>query len=303
MSADENRKLIGDDEAVWTDNGIFNIEGGCYAKTIDLTEKQEPLLYRAIKYGSVLENVVADHQRNVIYSDRSIAENTRVSYPIEYIPNATIPCVTGHPTNVIFLSCDAFGVLPPVSRLTHAQAMYHFINGFTSKVAGTEMGIKEPVPTFSACFGEAFLVLHPANYAALLGKKLLQFNCPAWLVNTGWSGGSYGTGKRMALKTTRAILDAIHNGTLAEQKLVQNDTLFNFQVPASCPGVPSEILIPRNTWPDKNKHDQTLLRLARLYNRNFKKYSAGSSEAMRAAGPPSSIGAAEESKGKKEIGG
>src|SRR5690606_18981809 len=214
-SADPRRKLIGDDEHCWTDRGVFNIEGGCYAKAIHLSAEKEPEIYQAIRFGSVLENVVYDPTTRVVdFDDDSITENTRCSYPVEYIPNAKLPCVGGHPGNVILLTCDAFGVLPPVSRLTPAQTMYHFISGYTAKVAGTEMGIDEPQATFSACFGAAFMVWHPTKYAELLAQQMREHGSNAWLVNTGWTGGPYGQGKRMSLAHTRAIIDAIHDGSL-----------------------------------------------------------------------------------------
>jgi ATP-dependent phosphoenolpyruvate carboxykinase len=216
LSADPKRRLIGDDEHVWGDDGIFNIEGGCYAKAIDLTPENEPDIFHALRFGSVLENVVFDDEgHHVDFHDTSITQNTRGAYPIEFIKNAKVPCVAGHPTDIIFLTCDAFGVLPPVSKLTPEQAMYHFISGYTAKVAGTEMGVTEPAATFSACFGAPFLVWHPAKYAELLAEKLTKHKASVWLINTGWSGGSYGLGARIKLKFTRAIIDAIHAGTLA----------------------------------------------------------------------------------------
>lgn len=285
LSADPKRKLIGDDEHCWSDEGIFNIEGGCYAKVIDLSAEKEPQIYEAIKFGTVLENVVYDEEkREVDYHDTSITENTRASYPIEYIPNAKIPCVAGHPDNIIFLTADAFGVMPPVSRLSPAQAMYHFISGYTAKVAGTEVGITEPKATFSACFGAAFLVWHPSKYAEMLAEKMLQHGTRAWLVNTGWSGGPYGIGSRISLPYTRAIIDAIHDGSLNNVPFVEDPT-FGFQVPTRCPNVPSEILIPRNTWADKEAYDRQALKLADLFERNFEKYEAGSSPEIIQAGP------------------
>jgi len=215
LSADASRALIGDDEHCWNDKGVFNIEGGCYAKCIDLSAESEPEIFAAIRFGTVLENTVQDPvTREVDYSDISLTENTRASYPIEFIPNAKIPCIGGHPQDIIFLTCDAFGVLPPVSRLTPEQAMYHFISGYTARVAGTEVGVTEPQAAFSACFGAPFLVWHPARYAELLAEKMRQYGSHAWLVNTGWSGGAYGTGKRMKLAYTRSIIDAIHDGAL-----------------------------------------------------------------------------------------
>ncbi len=285
LSADPNRHLIGDDEHCWTDEGVFNIEGGCYAKCIDLSAEKEPEIYQAIRFGSVLENVVYDqHTREVDYTDVSITQNTRTSYPIEYIPNAKIPCVGGHPKNIILLTCDAFGVLPPVSRLTPSQAMYHFISGYTAKVAGTEMGVTEPKATFSTCFGAAFLVRHPTVYAELLAQKMREHGSQAWLVNTGWTGGAYGTGHRMSLKHTRAIIDAIHNGDFDGVETLE-DTIFGIQVPTACPGVPSEVLIPRNTWKNPNNYDAQARKLAALFNDNFKQYADQASDELIAAGP------------------
>ena len=243
LSADPHRHLVGDDEHCWTESGIYNIEGGCYAKAINLIEDAEPDIFHALKFGSVLENVVYDpYSHAVDYSDASITENTRGAYPIEYIPNAMIPCVAGHPSDVIFLTCDAYGVLPPVSRLTQEQAMYHFISGYTARVAGTEVGVNEPQVTFSPCFGGPFLVWHPGKYAEQLAERLEKHNANVWLVNTGWSGGAYGTGKRMPLPYTRAIVDAIHDGTLAEAPTTE-DPIFGFGVVVECPNVPDEILI------------------------------------------------------------
>jgi phosphoenolpyruvate carboxykinase (ATP) len=285
LSADPKRKLIGDDEHAWSDDGVFNIEGGCYAKAINLTEENEPDIFRAIRFGSVLENVVFDPTtRKVDYDDVSITDNTRCSYPIEFIPNAKIPCVGKHPKNVIFLTCDAFGVLPPVSKLTNAQAMYHFISGYTAKVAGTEMGVTEPSATFSSCFGQPFIVWHPTKYAELLAQKLEKHGAQCWLVNTGWSGGPYGVGARMKLKFTRAIIDAIHGGELAKAPTVDDPT-FGLAVPTACPNVPSEMLLPRNTWADKAGYDAMAKKLAALFNDNFKKFADQASEEVRRAGP------------------
>src|SRR5262244_1062122 len=231
LSADPKRLLVGDDEHCWSDDGIFNIEGGCYAKAIDLTPESEPEIFQALRFGAVLENVVYDPEtHHVDFHDTSITQNTRGAYPIEFIRNAKIPCVAGHPTDVIFLTCDAFGVLPPVSKLTPGQAMYHYISGYTAKVAGTEVGVKDPVPTFSACFGGPFLVWHPTKYAEMLADKLRKHGAQTWLVNTGWSGGSYGVGARIKLKYTRAILDAVHAGALLGAPTV-TDPVFGFAVP------------------------------------------------------------------------
>lgn len=285
LSADEHRKLIGDDEHCWTEDGIHNIEGGCYAKAIDLSAENEPEIYGAIKFGTVLENVVYNERSHAVdFSDVSITQNTRAAYPIEYIPNAQIPCIAGHPKNIILLTCDAFGVLPPVAKLTPEQAMYHFISGYTAKVAGTEMGVTEPEATFSACFGAAFMVWHPSVYAELLAKKMEENNTTAWLVNTGWTGGAYGEGERIRLSFTRSVIDAIHDGSLDSADYVQ-DPVFGFAVPTQCPQVPAEILIPKNTWADGNAYDKQARHLAQLFTRNFENYREGSSEAIVNAGP------------------
>ena len=285
LSADPARNLIGDDEHCWTDNGVFNIEGGCYAKCINLSREAEPEIYDAIRFGSVVENVVYDKNTyEVDFDDVSITQNTRTSYPIEYIPNAKIPCVGQHPSNIILLTCDAFGVLPPVSRLTPEQAMYHFISGYTAKVAGTEMGVVDPEATFSACFGAAFMVWHPTKYAELLASKMEKHGAKAWLVNTGWSGGAFGTGSRMKLAYTRAIIDAIHDGSLAEVPMA-TDPVFGLAVPGQCPGVPSELLTPKNTWADKAAYEATAQKLANLFHANFEEYASEASEALINAGP------------------
>ncbi len=285
LSADPNRLLIGDDEHCWTDEGIFNIEGGCYAKAINLSAESEPAIHQALRYGALLENVVFDPKTHVVdYADTSITENTRGCYPIEHIPNAKIPCMAGHPTDVVFLTCDAYGILPPVARLTPEQAMYHFISGYTAKVAGTEVGVTEPQATFSPCFGGPFLVWHPAKYAELLAEKMKDHEANVWLVNTGWSGGSYGVGARVKLKYSRAILDAIHSGALVHAPTTV-DPIFGFKVVTECPGVPSEILVPRDTWSDKAAYDQTASKLARLFADNFKMYEGGVSAQVKAAAP------------------
>jgi phosphoenolpyruvate carboxykinase (ATP) len=284
LSADPKRHLIGDDEHVWSEDGIFNIEGGCYAKAINLTPESEPDIFQAIRFGAVLENVVLDEDRMVDYSDVSITQNTRGAYPIEFIQNAKIPCVAGHPHDVIFLTCDAFGVLPPIAALSPAHAMYHFISGYTAKVAGTEMGVTEPQATFSPCFGGPFLVWHPSKYAELLAEKMRRHKARAWLVNTGWSGGGYGTGKRISLKHTRAILDAIHSCALAKLK-VERDPVFGFDIVTEIPGVPSDILRPREGWTDKAAYDAAAKKLAGLFNKNFEIYAAGANAEVRAAAP------------------
>lgn len=285
LSADPKRLLIGDDEHCWSDTGVFNIEGGCYAKAIDLTPESEPDIFQALRFGAVLENVVLDDKnRQVQFHDKSITENTRGAYPIEFIRNAKIPCVAGHPTDLIFLTCDAFGVLPPVSKLSPAHAMYHFISGYTAKVAGTEMGVTEPTATFSPCFGGPFLVWHPAKYAELLAERMAAHKAHVWLVNTGWSGGGYGVGKRMKLSLTRAIIDAIHSGELAAAPTAK-DPVFGFDVVTECPGVPREVLMPKNTWKDPAAYDAAAQKLATLFINNFKTYESGASAEVCAAGP------------------
>lgn len=287
LSADPQRLLIGDDEHCWTDDGVFNIEGGCYAKCIGLREESEPEIFNAIRFGSVLENVVIDEKtRDVDYDDSSLTENTRCSYPIEYIPNAKIPCIGGHPKNIILLTCDAFGVLPPVSQLTPEQAMYHFISGYTAKVAGTEQGVTEPQATFSACFGAAFIVWHPSRYAELLAEKIRQHDSKVWLVNTGWSGGPYGVGRRFKLKYTRAIIDAIHDGSLVTQETYR-DPVFGVMIPRACPEVPSELLDPKKTWSDAGEYDKAARKLAGLFHQNFQSFAEGTSAEIREAGPAS----------------
>lgn len=273
LSSDPNRRLIGDDEHGWSDHGVFNFEGGCYAKCINLSAEKEPQIYNAIRYGSLLENIgLHEGTRSVDYDNGSLTENTRVSYPIEFIDNIVTPSVGPLPKNIFYLTCDAYGVLPPISRLTTGQAMYHFISGYTAKVAGTEAGITEPSTTFSACFGAAFMPLHPTKYAELLGKKMKAQNVNVWLINTGWSGGSYGTGSRMSLKYTRAMITAALNGQLENVDFITHD-IFGLSFPTTCPDVPTEILNPRNTWADKNAYDATANKLAAAFNKNFEKYS------------------------------
>ncbi len=269
LSADPNRKLIGDDEHGWSERGVFNFEGGCYAKCINLEEEHEPEIYHAIRFGALVENVTIDENtRELDFNDASKTENTRVGYPIEYIDNAQIPGVGGIPKVVIFLTADAFGVLPPISRLDKNAAMYHFVTGFTSKLAGTERGVKEPQPTFSTLFGEPFMPMDPEVYAKMLGEKLDKYGTRVYLVNTGWSGGSYGTGSRMKLSYTRAMVTAALNGEL-EKAEYRHDEVFNLDVPQSCPGVPSEIMNPRDTWADKKAYDETAARLAGMFRDNF----------------------------------
>ncbi|HEX3656251.1 MAG TPA: phosphoenolpyruvate carboxykinase (ATP) [Pirellulales bacterium] len=285
LSADPRRKLIGDDEHCWTDEGVFNIEGGCYAKCIHLRPDKEPEIHAAIRFGAILENCEYDEEtRKVDYESDAFTENTRAAYPIESIANAKIPCIGGHPKNVILLTCDAFGVLPPVSRLTPAQAMYHFISGYTAKIAGTEVGITEPTATFSACFGAAFLVWHPTKYAEMLAQRMQAHGAQAWLVNTGWSGGAYGVGARLNIEYTRAMIDAIHHGDLQRAPTIE-DPIFGLQIPTACPGVPSEVLIPWNTWPSRDAHQQAARKLAALFQKNFDNYRAEASDATCAAGP------------------
>ncbi len=285
LSADPRRKLIGDDEHCWSDDGVFNIEGGCYAKCIGLTRESEPEIYDAIRFGTVLENTVFDPQTRVVdFDDTSITENTRASYPIEHISNAKIPCVGGHPRNIILLTCDAFGVLPPVSRLTPAQMMYHFISGYTAKVAGTEVGVTEPEATFSACFGAAFLVWHPIKYAQMLAERMEAHQAQGWLVNTGWTGGPYGVGSRIKLRYTRAIIDAIHSGELARAETVEDPT-FGFAIPTRCPGVPSDLLVPRRTWNDPVAYDVAAADLGRRFQENFRVFQQEAPEEILAAAP------------------
>nr|MCH9664083.1 phosphoenolpyruvate carboxykinase (ATP) [Gammaproteobacteria bacterium] len=288
LSADPHRQLIGDDEHGWSDHGIFNIEGGCYAKAINLSAEDEPEIHSAIRYGTILENVILDEDsREVDYTDNSITENTRASYPIEYIPNVKTPCVGSHPKNIIFLTCDAFGVLPPVAKLTPDQASYHFISGYTAKVAGTEMGVTEPKANFSACFGAPFMVWHPSKYAELLAKKMENAGINAWLVNTGWTGGPYGVGERFKLTHTRAIIDAIHDDSLAQVEM-EHHPIFGLAMPKNCPKVPQDLLNPRNAWKNSTghkKYDEYANKLANLFVENFKKFSDGTSETIRKAGP------------------
>lgn len=275
LSADPNRQLIGDDEHCWSDDGIFNIEGGCYAKAIYLSRETEPEIFQALRFGAVLENVKFDDaHRHVDFNDASVTQNTRGAYPIEYVTGAKIPCVAGHPKHVIFLTCDAFGVLPPVSRLTPEQAMFHFVNGYTAKVAGTEMGVKEPQATFSPCFGGPFLMWHPKKYAELLASKIRQHHSQVWLVNTGWSGGAYGVGQRMPLKYTRRIIDAIHAGELSNAPSL-HDPIFGLEVITACKGVPEQILIPKDAWQDKAAYEKTAKQLAQSFKENHDQFERG----------------------------
>ncbi|MDX2048185.1 MAG: phosphoenolpyruvate carboxykinase (ATP) [Chitinophagaceae bacterium] len=285
LSADPNRKLIGDDEHGWTNNGIFNFEGGCYAKCINLTEDKEPEIYNAICKGALVENVTFFPGTNKIdFDDASITENTRVSYPLDYISNSLEPSAGGIPKNIFFLTCDASGVLPPIAKLTPAQAMYQFISGYTAKVAGTEAGVTEPKATFSACFGAPFLPLHPGKYAEMLGQKMKTHKVNVWLINTGWTGGPYGTGQRMKLKYTRAMITAALEGKLDAAEF-ENFPIFGLAIPKSCPEVPAEILNPKNTWADKAAYDEKAKHLAALFIKNFEKYAPGVSQEILAAAP------------------
>lgn len=285
LSADPNRKLIGDDEHGWTNNSVFNFEGGCYAKVIDLSEEKEPEIFRAIKPGALVENVTFIEGTNKIdFHSSKITENTRVSYPLNFISNAQEPSIGGLPKNIFFLTCDASGVFPPISKLTPGQAMYQFISGYTAKVAGTEAGVTEPKLTFSACFGAPFLPLHPGQYADMLGKKMTEHNVNVWMVNTGWSGGPYGVGHRMKLSYTRAMITAALNGELNNVEFEQHP-VFGMMMPKSCPNVPDEILNPRNTWEDKAAYDAKAKDLAAQFVKNFEKYASGASEETLAAAP------------------
>lgn len=287
LSADPKRALIGDDEHCWSDRGVFNIEGGCYAKCIGLTAEKEPDIFNAIKFGSILENVVFDPETRVVdYEDTTLTENTRCAYPIEYIENTKIPCVsTNHPSNIVLLTCDARGVLPPISKLNSEQTMYHFISGYTSKMAGTEQGVTEPQATFSSCFAQPFLALHPMRYAKMLADKMSHHQTNAWLLNTGWTGAGAATGgKRCPLKYTRAILDAIHSGELAKAEYETYET-FNLQVPKTCPNVPDEILNPAKGWTGTADFKEEVTKLAELFQENFKKYQDEATPEVLKAGP------------------
>jgi phosphoenolpyruvate carboxykinase (ATP) len=285
LSADPNRKLIGDDEHGWTaDNNIFNFEGGCYAKVIDLTEDKEPEIFRAIKPGAILENIVFKDNGEVDFMNSSITQNTRVSYPIYHIDNIQEPSYASNPTNIFFLTCDAFGVLPPVSKLTPGQAAYHFISGYTAKVAGTEAGITEPVPSFSACFGEPFMPLHPTKYAEMLSKKMQDAGVNVWLINTGWSGGPYGVGSRIKLKYTRAMITAILDGKLDTIEFEQHP-IFGLFMPKECPNVPNELLDPINTWLQKGGYISKAIQLAHSFHLNFEKFESEASEHIMEGGP------------------
>jgi phosphoenolpyruvate carboxykinase (ATP) len=282
LSADPNRKLIGDDEHGWSDNGTFNFEGGCYAKCINLSQEAEPEIWNAIRPGAVLENVVLNNNQPD-YDDNLLTENTRVAYPLDYIPGAVIPSVGGHPKVIVFLTADALGVLPPISRLTKEGAMYHFMSGYTSKLAGTERGIKEPKSVFSECFGAPFMPRPASVYAKILGEKIIQHNTVVYLVNTGWSGGPYGVGKRIKIKYSRAMVTAAINGSLNIVKY-KHDDLFNLDIPTEVPDVPSDILDPKNTWADKDSYDLSAKKLSQMFVENFKKFQNVAPEIMN-AGP------------------
>ncbi|HEU4929923.1 MAG TPA: phosphoenolpyruvate carboxykinase [Candidatus Krumholzibacteria bacterium] len=286
LSADPKRHLIGDDEHGWSDHGVFNFEGGCYAKVIRLSAEAEPEIYATTRrFGTVLENVVVDeHTREIDLDDPSLTENTRASYPIAQIPNAKLDGTGGHPRNIVMLTCDAFGVLPPIARLTPEQASYHFLSGYTAKVAGTERGMgKEPQATFSTCFGAPFLALPPTVYSDLLAKKMRHHDAKCWLVNTGWSGGGFGVGSRVKIAYSRAMVNAALEGKLDRVKYVK-DPIFGLDVPAECPGVPAEILTPRNTWSDKNAYDQKARELVALFEKNFAQFEQAVPAEVRAAG-------------------
>ena len=288
LSADPNRKLIGDDEHGWTaEDTVFNFEGGCYAKAIDLTEENEPQIFNAIKKGAILENVIMDENGVVDFTDVSITQNTRVSYPLEHIDNTQPGSIGKNPKNIFFLTADAFGVLPPISKLTPSQAAYHFISGYTAKVAGTEAGIDEPVPSFSACFGAPFMPLHPTRYAEMLSKKMTEAGVNVWLINTGWSGGQYGVGKRIALKYTRAMITAVLEGKLGDYTYEDYHihSVFGVAQPRSCPGVPSSVLSPRATWNDDDAYYKTAFKLSNAFRTNFKKFEEYANEEIRRGGP------------------
>ncbi|MEX2573746.1 MAG: phosphoenolpyruvate carboxykinase (ATP) [Balneolaceae bacterium] len=285
LSSDTDRILIGDDEHGWSDDGIFNFEGGCYAKTIDLSQDNEPLIYNTTRMaGTILENVILDEERNPDFGDDTLTQNIRCSYPLHYIPNASAEGTATHPTNIIFLTCDAFGVLPPISRLTPEQSMYHFISGYTAKVAGTERGITEPQATFSACFGAPFMPLAPTVYAELLAEKIKIHNTKVWLVNTGWTGGPYGTGSRIQLTYTRQMLSEALSGNL-DDIYYQEEPVFGLNIPAEVSGVPAEILRPRETWKDKAAYDAKAQELAEMFSANFRSFKKTASSELLAAGP------------------
>ena len=285
LSADPNRNLIGDDEHGWSKNTIFNFEGGCYAKCIDLSAEKEPDIFAAVKPGALLENISFFQGTNEVnYEDTSVTENTRVSYPLNHINNIATPSIGKNPRNIFFLTADAFGVLPPVSKLTTGQAMYHFISGYTAKVAGTEAGVTEPQTTFSACFGAPFMPLHPTKYAEMLGQKMEENNVNVWLINTGWSGGAYGVGERISLKYTRAMITAILNNQLEDVEYKKHE-IFGLHIPSTCPNVPSEILHPKNTWLNKEAYDTKANELANAFNKNFMQFADNANKEILSAAP------------------
>ena len=285
LSADPNRQLIGDDEHGWTDEGVFNFEGGCYAKVINLNPTQEPEIYGAIRNGALLENTrFFPGTQQVDYANKSVTENTRVSYPLSFIPHACSPARGGHPAILFFLTCDAYGVLPPISQLSVEEAMYQFISGYTAKVAGTETGITEPVATFSACFGAPFMPLHPGVYAQLLGKKLHQQGVEVWLINTGWIGGAYGTGSRIKLSYTRTMIESVFQRKFQGVTKATHPN-FGMQIPTHCEGIPDEILLPWKSWQDENAYQNQSNRLAKMFAENFEQYVSGVDENIRNAGP------------------
>ncbi|WP_211653792.1 phosphoenolpyruvate carboxykinase (ATP) [Planococcus alpniumensis] len=285
LSADEDRKLIGDDEHGWSDNGVFNIEGGCYAKTINLSRANEPQIFDAIRFGSVLENVVVDKDTRISdYDDGSLTENTRAAYPIDAIDNIVVPSVAGHPKTIVFLTADAFGVLPPISKLTKEQAMYHFLSGYTSKLAGTERGVTSPEATFSTCFGSPFLPLHATVYAEMLGDKIDEHGADVYLVNTGWTGGVYGVGSRMKLSYTRTMVRAAIRGDLNGVEM-EHESVFGLNMPKEIPGVPTEVLNPRNAWADKEAYDQKSQELAKKFKDNFEKFGTVDAGISQKGGP------------------
>jgi phosphoenolpyruvate carboxykinase (ATP) len=286
LSADPTRRLIGDDEHGWGEHGVFNLEGGCYAKVINLSREHEPLIYQTTRmFGTILENVGVDtrHRRLDLDDDR-LTENTRASYPVTHIPNAIYPGIGGHPKDIVMLTCDAFGVLPPISRLTPEQAMYHFLSGYTAKVAGTEVGISEPTATFSACFGAPFMPLHQSFYGELLGEKIRQHKVRCWLINTGWSGGPYGVGERMDIHHTRAMLNAAIHGELDDVPM-EKDPIFQVSIPKHCPGIPDEMLQPASAWQDADAYQQKARELAKLFQENFRHLADEAGQDISNAGP------------------
>ncbi|MCX7943444.1 MAG: phosphoenolpyruvate carboxykinase (ATP) [Deltaproteobacteria bacterium] len=285
LSADPSRRLIGDDEHGWSEKGIFNFEGGCYAKVIRLSKVSEPLIYNSIKFGSILENVIYDDETRIVdYDDASITENTRATYPVDYIPEVVIDGIGDHPRNIFFLTADAFGILPPIAKLEPEAAMYHFLSGYTAKVAGTESGIKEPQATFSACFGAPFLPRSPWIYARMLSDKMKKFRANCWLINTGWSGGPYGIGRRMSIELTRSIINAVLTEDLANAKFIKLGNL-NLLIPEKIPGVDSKVLIPENTWPNKEFYREKMRALIEMFNKNFERFRSGADPKVIDAGP------------------